>query len=54
MAVVVFPTPPFWFVIAYTFDTDYIRTFHPTISRLQYLMLADCKHIVTNATFISN
>src|SRR6266851_638749 len=32
MAVVVFPTPPFWFVIAYTFDTGYIRTFHLTIA----------------------
>src|SRR6058998_1945946 len=32
MAVVVFPTPPFWFVIAYTFDTGYNRTFHLTIA----------------------
>src|SRR5712692_3451161 len=28
MAVVVLPTPPFWFAIAYTFDTGCFRTFH--------------------------
>ncbi len=59
MAVVVFPTPPFWFVIAYTFDTGYFRTFRLTmaimaICKLLYLVLAECKDIVTNASLRSN
>src|SRR2546426_10824456 len=32
MAVVVLPTPPFWFAIAYTFDTGCFRTFHAGLS----------------------
>src|SRR6266704_4787690 len=52
MAVVVFPTPPFWFAIAYTFDTGCFRTFHLTMPvQVAYII---SKHIVTNAKVRSN
>src|SRR5215469_13305378 len=67
IAVVVLPTPPFWFVMAYTFDTGYFRTFHLS-SRLaldharRQLSAHEKFHgcsvsiyaIVTNARLISN
>src|SRR6266699_619980 len=46
IAVVVLPTPAFWFVMAYTFDTAYFRTFHPG---LRWTMLADSCALVKNS-----
>src|SRR5947208_11273038 len=46
IAVVVLPTPPFWFVMAYTFDTGYFRTFHPG---LRWTMLADSWALVKDS-----
>src|SRR6266704_1856993 len=44
MAVVVFPTPPFWLAIAYTFDTGCYRTFplHARIDKLSIMLHRHC------------
>src|SRR5262250_3609364 len=53
IAVVVFPTPPFWFAIAYTFATGRFHTFHLTMPACCSISCY-CMDIVTNASIRSN